>query len=596
MKKILLLLSLISMMFAIGFSASAVEEKVVIDNVVYELKDHYRHMLNDNYGLHYAVTDFFEDETLAETTTKITIVDKIDGIKVVGVDTNDIDSDYDGIARDNNDEYPSVKEVVLPTTIKYLGRFALSCFPSVEEILLPAELDNLNIGTFAYMDSLKSITLPGGITYIGNRAFLHCYNLEKVVFQGDVTEIDRYAFCGCNKLTSINFPATLKNIRKGAFAGTAFKKIVLPAGVDTHDSFYGCSNLKNVVYLGTKPVKTLEIDDFSDCKNLKNIYLRGVATKKIKFGYLGYLFKDRYIKNIYFEGSEELWNKLTQKEERASLKEKNVHIGFYYKHQHNFVIDGEPTCKKSGTFNCKCICGDSYKVTLPKNPNNHKFGGWKVTKEATCAVMGLRKRTCKTCGYVQQAKIRKDFLGTVLYREEKVFSDSIEFNWKAAQNATGYNVYLKDEAKKEAVLIDTIKDGKAETYTFKNLESGKYYIYEIEAYNVDKFGNVAKSERAVLSATTVGTQPKNLKATSTQAGVVELTWDSSGEDVSYDIYCGSDKEVKWKEYYSKTNKKTIKNLKSGETYSVYVEIWGGYDYENERHMRLISETVEVVVK
>ena len=36
-------------------------------------------------------------------------------------------------------------------------------------------------------------------------------------------------------------------------------------------------------------------------------------------------------------------------------------------------------------------------------------------------------------------------------REEKVFSDSIEFNWKAAQNATGYNVYLKDEAKKEAV-------------------------------------------------------------------------------------------------------------------------------------------------
>ena len=57
------------MMFAISFSASAAEEKVVIDNVVYELKDHYR------YGLHYAVTDFFEDETLAETTTKITIKD-----------------------------------------------------------------------------------------------------------------------------------------------------------------------------------------------------------------------------------------------------------------------------------------------------------------------------------------------------------------------------------------------------------------------------------------------------------------------------------------------------------------------------------------
>lgn len=580
------------MMFAISFSASAAEEKVVIDNVVYELKDHYR------YGLHYAVTDFFEDETLAETTTKITIKDEIDGIKVVGIDTNDIDSEYDGIAIDNYTEYPSVKEVVLPTTIKYLGVFALSYFPSVEELLLPAELENISIGTFAYMYNLKSITLPAGITYIDNRAFYSCNNLEKVVFQGDVTEIDRYAFCGCNKLTSVNFPATLKNIRMGAFGATAFKKLVLPAGVDTHDSFYGCSDLKNVVYLGTEPVKTLEIDDFRNCKNLKNIYVRGVATKKIKFGYKGDLFEDRQLKNIYFEGSEKLWNKLTQKEERASLKEKNVHIGFYYKHQHNFVIDGEPTCKKGGTFNCKCICGDSYKVTLPKNPNNHKFGGWKVTKEATCAVMGLRKRTCKTCGYVQQAKIRKDFLGAVLsiYIYEKVFSDSIDISWRAAQNATGYNIYLKDEAKKEAVLIDTIKDGKAETYTFKNLESGKYYIYEIEAYNIDKFGNVAKSERTVRRATTVGTQPKNLKATSTQAGVVELTWDSSGEDVSYDIYCGTDKEVKWEKYSSKTNAKTIKNLKSGETYSVYVEIWGGYDYENEMHMRLISETVEVVVK
>ena len=70
------------------FSASAAEERVVIDNVVYELTNGKYDYYGEDYGEHYAVTDFFEDETLAETTTKINIVDEIDGIEVKVINAN----------------------------------------------------------------------------------------------------------------------------------------------------------------------------------------------------------------------------------------------------------------------------------------------------------------------------------------------------------------------------------------------------------------------------------------------------------------------------------------------------------------------------
>ncbi len=128
MKKIIWLLSLISMAFVFSLSASAAEERVVIDNVVYELMtDKYLYRFDNPYGQHYAVTDFLEDETLVETTTKITIVDEIDGIKVLGINTNEY-AGYDGAAGYYEQQYPAVKKVILPETIKYMGEYAFSFF------------------------------------------------------------------------------------------------------------------------------------------------------------------------------------------------------------------------------------------------------------------------------------------------------------------------------------------------------------------------------------------------------------------------------------------------------------------------------------
>lgn len=598
MKKLLVLLSVITMAFILSLSASAAEERVVIDNVVYELMtDKYLYWSDNPYGEHYAVTDFLDDETLAETTTKITIVDKIDGIKVLGINTNEFAGD-DGSAGYYEQQYPAVKEVILPETIKYMGEYAFMFFPAVEKLILPEDLEFFMEGTFFGMDSLKSITLPEKITVIPDRAFEWCGSLKKVVLKGNVTKIGERAFLCCEKLATFDFPETLKKIGESAFYGTALKKIVLPADVSTFASFSCCTKLKNVVYISDEPVEQIYLDDFSCCDNLKNIYLRAFATKGIWFGET---LKQIRLQHIYFEGSETLWKKLVTKKYRDEIAANDIHTGFYYKHEHSFALYGAPTCKKGGTFNCKCICGDSYKVTLPKDPNNHKFGAWKVTKEASCAVTGLKKRTCKTCGYVEQAKIRKEYLGRAIVSadEAKTTTGKIIIKWEKADNATGYTIYETNKKHTKHTKIATVKADQT-TYTFENLQSGKYYRYAVETFNIDKNDNKAVSEKSYVSEMTYPTQPPtNVKAVSTEPGVIEVTWDSNGPDVYYDTYCGISEEhvrkcsygsILSRSYYSSTNKETIKKLKSGVTYYIMVTCFG------ENGVTLTSEVISIVAK
>ncbi len=83
-----------------------------------------------------------------------------------------------------------------------------------------------------YSVDLVSILLPEGITSIGQGAFKY----QK-------------------KLTSITFPDSLEYIEGEAFKyGKGFTEIVIPAGVKSMDlsAFYGCSNLKRVIFEETE--------------------------------------------------------------------------------------------------------------------------------------------------------------------------------------------------------------------------------------------------------------------------------------------------------------------------------------------------------
>ncbi len=583
MKKLFVLISIIAVTIiaCVSFSASADDGTVVIDNVVYKLTS--EKYGKYDYGEHYVVTDFFYDESLAETTTKINIVDEINGIEVVAISANyDADEDFQYPYPAYTQKYPNVKKINIPGTVKYLNDFTFNFFTGVEKLQLPAGLEGMGCGALEDMESLKSVTLPAGVTYIPERTFRGCVSLEKVVVHGDITSISDSAFSGCEKLASFNFSDTIKYLGDNAFYKTAITKAIVPENVrggGEGGAFANCNKLEKVVYEDTSDEKAEYIGYdyfFWNCKNVKAIYIKTIPTKRIDIE-TDLLEDALMLKDIYFAGSEELWEKLTFEADRLELEEKGITVHFYYRHSHSFEQSGNVTCTKGGTYTYTCECGDSYSHKVAKNTEGHKLGAWKVTRKATYTVAGEKQRKCSLCGKVEKKEISVLKLKTVPYIKSERTLNSITISWDPVEGANGYRVYWKDSPTGKYQKIASLKN--KTTYTFKNLEKCSKYYFKIQPYHKDSEGNVAFANKSqVFGVFTIATAPANLKAVSTEPGTVKLTWESSGDDSHYYVHCGTSKQevIEDEEFlFTHVGKKesyTFKNLESGKTYYFKVRI------------------------
>ena len=603
MKKTLILLSLLAFTLLLCFSASAQEDdwylgsdhgckETIIDNVRYRL------ITDKTYGEHYAVIDFIHDETLAETTTKINIVDEIEGVEVLGIKTNYDDSpDLPSPAYTN--KYPSVKKVSIPDNVKYIGFYAFNCFPSVEKLYLPEDLISIGVGAFYGMETLKNITIPSGISMIADRAFKDCKSLTKVVLSQNIKHIGVSAFSGCESLTIINFPASLILIDDNAFDHTAFTKIVIPENIKLFESpFSDCRYLEKIVFEDTSADKEDYISlSWSKLPSVKGIYIKTIPTEKIML--LTYDLEDLpNLEKIYFAGSEEKWNELTYDNFREELDRRDIEVEFYYRHSHSFKQSGKATCIKGGTYTYTCECGDSYKQSIDKNQVKHKYSAWKITKEATYTAAGTKQRTCSVCKKVETKTVAKLKLYTGSNYKPSATDrteNSITLSWDAVKGATGYRVYLYDRETGKDSKIASVKE--KTTYTVKGLEKGYSYIFKVQPYHKDSKGNVVFGEKTNAYAETLATAPTNLVAVSEETGKVKLTWESSGEWVAYNIDYHTSKEdlIAGKTleypYYNRNESTTIKNLESGKTYYFQIKI----DFDTVDGVKT-SEIVEVTVK
>ncbi len=477
MKKAVFFFSVIVIsLVTLCFSAFAAESTVVIDNVVYELAE------TKTDGTFYAVVDFFNDQELSKTTKKITIVDEIDGIKVKGIEA----SSYD---------YPAVESISLPNTIEYIREHAFRGFTSVKELLLPSALKDIDEGCFYGMTSLESIVIPEGVTSISSYSFTNCKNLKKVVIKGDITYIGDYAFSSCEKLESIKLPDSLNLIGEHAFSATGLKKIEIPSYATVYDyAFSGCELLKKLVF---KPGKTKENGFLSEyaferSDNIEALYLKDLP--------LGYYFPiPEGVKDIYFAGSPSLWEKSVTKARIDYCDKNEIEVHFYYKHTHSFIRNGDPTCTKGGKFTYSCECGDTQTVTLAKDPDNHSYGSWKVTKKATYAATGTKQRICKLCGKVQKATVKKLVFGELENLTATVNGNEVVLSWDALEGATGYRVYIYDKEQYKNIKLASFK-GKT-TYTVSGLEVGETYFFRIKPYNKTADGKVTWSKSFPVSVT-----------------------------------------------------------------------------------------------
>ena len=156
------------------------------------------------------------------------------------------------------------KDIVMPDYINYKGKR----FPVTEMR-----------GDIFWGKSIKSIKLPSTLTEISN-ASLRETDISEIVIPASVKIIQGAAFYGCKNLKKVVFESDKIDELHGCFQNcTSLQSIKLPryVGLTSYEMFSGCTNLTSV----TLPENLTEIKDgtFENCTKLTTINIPASVTK-----------------------------------------------------------------------------------------------------------------------------------------------------------------------------------------------------------------------------------------------------------------------------------------------------------------------------
>lgn len=116
-------------------------------------------------------------------------------------------------------------------------------------------------------------------------------------------------------------------------------------------------------------------------------------------------------------------------------------------------------------------------------PNNGKFTYMKNGKYRVRAVSYDGKEHI----YGKFANLTINIVKDTSITSAKKSGTSVTLIWKKVEGATGYLVYDNTGKRKKIANV------KGTSYTIKNLEKGKKYVYRVKAYRKDKDGSIKYS-------------------------------------------------------------------------------------------------------
>ena len=158
-------------------------------------------------------------------------------------------------------------EVVLPDTVKYIGRYAFYECSNLAKFDF-GKIEKIGVQVF-WKTALTEIDLPNTLTEIGADAFRACTSLTSVVFPESLKVIGNNAFAGDSSLISAVMNIGLEESGSGIFNNCSkLETVVLTNNISSYKSSYfgNCSALKNVIYPGTLK-EWLETDFGSNTSN-----------------------------------------------------------------------------------------------------------------------------------------------------------------------------------------------------------------------------------------------------------------------------------------------------------------------------------------
>ncbi len=137
-----------------------------------------------------------------------------------------------------------------------IGSGAFKGCISLKEIVLPSTLRKIDFFAFENCTSLTSITVPEGVTLILSRAFCGCTALREVNFPSTLSTLSTSLFYGCTSLRSLVLPEGMLSLTFSALSdAVALTELVIPSTVQAinTDAFFSCTSLKRIYWEARQP-------------------------------------------------------------------------------------------------------------------------------------------------------------------------------------------------------------------------------------------------------------------------------------------------------------------------------------------------------
>ena len=329
----------------------------------------------------------------------------------------------------------------IPNSVESIGGRAFRDCESLNKITIPNSVKTIGNNAFENCSGLLAINIPNSVDSIGEYAFRNCESLINITVSSNNKKYlskDGVLF-NYNGTELIQYPL-----------GDGKSEYVIPNNVEKIGkyAFYNCKNLRSVTI--NESVKVIAEYAFSDCINLNNLFIQRQTYNNIVIvPYIGFNYYSFYncsnLTDIYYMGSLNDWQNLWKAEYNDALENATIHYN-YGVHVHSYTesITKQPTCTEEGEKTFTCDCGDTYTEIIPAKGHTeiidkavpatcttdgktegshcyvcgevikaqtvikamgHNFGSWSTTKAATCTESGTQTRKCASCGKTETKTI-----------------------------------------------------------------------------------------------------------------------------------------------------------------------------------------------